>query len=127
MIVCTTASWDLWLRARGFLDICTFLSQLKAFHGTCTRSEVLEQFRSSVVCHYTDMHVMASIMKKGSRNAKLHPMVVDASLALRKYGIKVEAVSRSREDGLIQWTDKGSRDFQSDNILLDFVTIMQGI
>ena len=66
-------------------------------------------------------------MTKGSRNVKLHPMVMDASLALHKYGIKVEAVSRSREDGLIQWTDKGSRDFQSDNILLDFVTIMQGI
>ena len=66
------------------------------------------------------------MVTKGSRSVKLHPMVVDVSLALRKYGIKVEAVWRSREDGLIQWADKGSRDFQSDNISSDFVT-MQGI
>ena len=103
-----------------------FLSQLKAFHETWTKSEVLEQYRDSVVCHYTDSQAMASIVTKGSRNVRLHPMVVDVSLALRKYGIKVEAVWRSREDGLIQWADLGSRDFHDDDISLDFVT-MQGI
>ena len=66
------------------------------------------------------------MVTKGSRSVKLHPMVVDVSLALRKYGIKVEAVWRSKKDGLIQWADKGSRDFHSDNILLEFVS-MQGI
>ena len=88
---------------------------------TWTRSQVQEQFRSSVVCHYTDLQAMAILVTKGSKNVKLHPMVVDAPLALRKYGNKVEAVWRSREDGLIQLADKGSTDFHSDNILCDFV------
>ena len=69
---------------------------------------------------------MASIVTKGSRNEKLHPMVVDVSLAIRNYGIKVEAVWKSRDDGLIQWADRGSRDFHDDNISLDFAT-MQGV
>ena len=63
---------------------------------------MLEQYRDSVVCHYTDSQAMASIVTKGSRNEKLHPMVVDVSLALRKHGVKVEAVWKSRDDGLIQ-------------------------
>jgi hypothetical protein len=102
------------------------LSQLKAFHDTWTRSDVLEQYRDSVVCHYTDSQAMASIVTKGTRNVRLHSMVVDVSLALREYGIKMEAVWRSREDGLIQWADRGSRDFHDDDVSLDFVT-MQGV
>ena len=86
----------------------------------------MEQYRNSVVCHYTDSQAMASIVTKGSRNVRLHPMVVDVSLALRKYGIKVEDVWRSREDGMIQWADRGSRDFHDDDVSLDFVT-MQGV
>ena len=85
-----------------FLVFGNFLPQLKALHETWTKREVLEQYRDSVVCHYTDSQAMASIVTKGSRNEKLHPMVVDVSLALRKYGIKVEAVWKSRDDGLIQ-------------------------
>ena len=109
-----------------YFSIYQFLSQLKAFHDTWTRSDVLEQYRGSVVCHYTDSQAMASIVTKGTRNMRLHPMVVDVFLALREYGIKVEAVWRSREDGMIQWADRGSRDFHDDDVSLDFVT-MQGV
>ena len=109
-----------------YFSFYRFLLQLKAFHDTWTRSDVLEQYRDSVVRHYTDSQAMASIVTKGTRNVRLHPMVVDVSLALREYGIKVEAVWRSREDGLIQWADRGSRDFHDDYVSLDFVT-MQGV
>ena len=102
-----------------------FLSQLSAFRDTWTNPAVLEQFANSTVAHYTDSAAMASIVTKGSRNPHLHPMVLEVSLALRRYGITVEAVWRSREDGLIQWADRGSRDFHQDNVLLDFET-MQG-
>ena len=86
---------------------------------------MLERFANSTVAHYTDSAAMASIVTKGSRNPKLHPMVLEVALALRRYGITVEAVWRSREDGLIQWADRGSRDFHQDDVSLDFDT-MQG-
>ena len=40
--------------------------------------------------------------------------------ALRSAGIPMEAVWRSRDEGIIQWADKGWRDFHADDISLDF-------
>ena len=86
---------------------------------------MLEQYANSRVAHYTDSAAAASIVTKGSRNRRLHPMVLEVSLALRRYGITLEAVWKSRNDGLIQRADRGSRDFHEDDISLDFDT-MQG-
>ena len=96
---------------------------MSAFRDTWTNPAVLEQFANLTVAHYSDSAAMASIVTKGSRNPKLHTMVLEVALALRRYGITVEAVWRSRDDGLIQWADMGSRDFHKDDISLDFDTM----
>ena len=97
--------------------------ELAAVRDTWTNPEVLRQFQGCRVAHYTDSQAMAAIITKGSRNAKLHPMVVEVALALRRHGISMEAVWKSRDDGLIVWADLGSRDFHLDDISLDFDTM----
>ena len=57
---------------------------------------------------------------KGSTNPRLQPLVMEAVLALRNAGIVVDTVWRSREDGKIKIADKGSRDFHTDDVSLDF-------
>ena len=47
-------------------------------------------------------------------------MVMEALLALRDAGIVMEAVWLSRQDGIIEFADKGSRDYHPDDISLDF-------
>ena len=101
--------------------------ELKAFYDTWTNLEVLKRYAGGRVAHYTDSKAMASIVMKGSRNRKLHPMVVESALALRHHGIRMESVWRSRDDGLIQWADRGSRDFHSDDISLDFESMAGGL
>ena len=98
--------------------------ELKAYHSTWTKPEVLERFKGRKVAHYTDSQAMVAIISRGSRNPKLHPMVVEALLTLRKYGITVEAVWKPREDEIITWADQGSRDFDQDDISLDFETML---
>ena len=93
--------------------------ELTAFHDTWTNEEVLRQFAGTSVAHYTDSQAMATIIRKGSRNPKLQPMVMRAVLSLRKHGINMEAGWRSREEGLIIHADRGSRDYHSDDISLD--------
>ena len=99
--------------------------ELKAVHKVWTDSTVLERFRGSRIAHYTDNKAVCAIMTKGSRNPRLQPLVVETVLALRSAGIVLEAVWRSREDGLIKFADLGSRDFHYDDISLDFESMMQ--
>jgi len=51
-----------------------------------------------------DSQAKADIIVKGSRNPKLQPMIMEVVLALRRYGIRMVAVWKSREDGLISYT-----------------------
>ena len=99
--------------------------ELTSVHETWTNSEVLRKFKGSKVAHYTDNKAVAAIVSSGSRNVRLQPMIVEMTLALRSAGISMEAVWRSRDDGLIQFADKGSRDFHGDDISLNFVTRMK--
>ena len=94
--------------------------ELASVHETWTNPEILDRFKGSRVAHYTDSKAVAAILHAGSRNTRLQPMVVEVTLALRSAGIVMEAVWRSREEGVIQWADRGSRDFHSDDISLDF-------
>ena len=94
--------------------------ELSAFRDTWTDEAVLHRFRDSQVCHYTDSRAMASIVTKGSRNPRLQPLVVEAVLALRGAGIVMEAVWLSRQDGIIEFADRGSRDYHPDDISLDY-------
>jgi len=65
---------------------------------------------------------MVYILTGGSRNVMLQPMVVEATLALRFFNIVVEPVWVSRDDGIIQYADMGSRDFHGDDIGVDSET-----
>ena len=94
--------------------------ELAAFHETWTDQTVLQRFQNSRISHYTDSRAMASIVTKGSRNSRLQPMVMESVLALRNANIVMEAVWLSRDDGRIEFADKGSRDFHPDDISLDF-------
>ena len=94
--------------------------ELSAFSDTWTSQEVLDRFRGCQISHYTDSKAMASIVTRGSRNPRLQPLVMKAVLALRSAGIVMEAVWLSRDDGIIDFADRGSRDYHHDDISLDF-------
>ena len=94
--------------------------EMKAVHEVWTDPAVLRRFSGCRVSHYTDNKAVAANVSKGSRNPRLQPLVVETVLALRGAGIVMEAVWRSREDGLIKFADLGSRDFHIDDISLDF-------
>ena len=97
--------------------------ELTAFEETWTRAENLERFRGSRIAHYTDSKAMAAIVAKGSRKPELQSLVMKAVLALRRYHIQVEAVWRSRDEGIIKWADLGSREHHKDDVELDFDTM----
>ena len=75
---------------------------------------------NSVLLEISNIILQASIVVKGSRNPTLQPLVMEAALALRSAGIVVDAVWRSREEGMIKMADRGSRDFHADDVSLDF-------
>ena len=99
--------------------------ELKAVHEVWTDPAMLKRFRGSRISHYTDNKAVAAIIAKGTRNPRLQPLVVQTVLAVRSAGIVLEAVWRSREDGMIKLADLGSRDFNADDISLDFETMSQ--
>ena len=101
--------------------------ELLAFHDTWTNVENLKKFRGMRVAHHTDSQALVHIIAKGSRNRKLQPLVMRAFLNLREYGIIVEPVWLSRDDGVIRYADMGSRDFHSDDISVDAVTFAHAV
>ena len=94
--------------------------ELKAFYDCWTNPKNLQEFANTQIAHYTDNKAMAFIIEKGSRNRKLHPMIVEATLSLRHYGISMKAMWVSREEGIIALADLGSRDYDKDDISLDY-------
>ena len=96
--------------------------ELLAFKETWTSEEVLARFEGKRVAHLTDSKAMCYIIERGSRNRRLQPMVVEATLALRGWGIHMEALWRSRDEGVIRVADLGSRDYHHDDISFDFQT-----
>ena len=99
--------------------------ELKAFHDCWTNPKNLSEFANKHVAHYTDNKSMVFIIEKGSRNRKLHPMIVEATLALRRHGISMQAMWVSREEGIIALADMGSRDYDRDDISLDFASMAE--
>ena len=96
--------------------------ELASFNETWTNIAVLEQFRGRKVTHFTDSKAMCAIIEKGSRNRILQPMILRAVLALREYSVEVEAIWRSRDEGVIRLADVGSRDYHRDDVSMDFDT-----
>ena len=101
--------------------------ELLAFHDTWTKDENLIKFKGMRVAHHTDSQALVHVIAKGSRNRKLQPLIMKASLKLREYGIIVEPVWLSRDDGVIRYADLGSRDFHADDISVDAVTFAQAV
>ena len=96
--------------------------ELVSFEETWTNREVLEQFRGRRITHMTDSKAMCAIIERGSRNRLLQPLIMRAVLALREYGVVVDAIWRSRDEGIIRLADVGSRDYHRDDVSLDFDT-----
>ena len=96
--------------------------ELCAFEDMWTSEKVLEKYKGYCVTHFTDSQAMCSIVEKGSRNRKLQPIILRCVLKLREYNITVDAVWRSRDEGIIRFADMGSRDFHYDDIAVDCKT-----
>ena len=99
--------------------------ELLAFKETWTSEEVLARFEGKRVAHLTDSKAMCYVIERGSRNRMLQPLVVEATLALRRWGIQMEALWRSRDEGVIRVADLGSRDYHHDDISFDFDTFAE--
>ena len=99
--------------------------ELVAFHDTWTDLSNLSKFKGLRVAHHTDSQALVHIIAKGSRNRKLQPMIMEVTLRLREFGIIVEPVWISRDDGMIRYADLGSRDFHSDDISVDTLTFQK--
>ena len=48
-----------------------------------------------------------------------HTLIVETILALRKYSIRLKAVWMSRDSKIINFADRGSRDFHADDVSLE--------
>ena len=70
---------------------------------------------------------MMFIIAGGSRNKKLHKLVVETVLALRRFNILLEPVWISRDSDIIKYADMGSKDFHKDDIELDFETFQEAV
>ena len=85
----------------------------------------MEFYKNKRVAHFTDNKALVYIIAKGSRNRVLQPLIVEVTLKLREYGIRVDPVWMSREEGVIKYADLGSRDFHSDDIAVDYFTFQE--
>ena len=72
--------------------------------------------------HLTDNKAVEYIFKSGSRNPKIHALVVDVFLSCRSLRILLTVSWRSRSDPLLQIADTGSRDFDGSSVSLDFAS-----
>ena len=93
--------------------------ELTTFKDTWTNPDILKRFVGTGIMHYTDNEAMVHVLARGSRNARLYPLVVKTILDLRKYTIRMKAVWMSRNNKVINFVDSGSRDFHADDICLE--------
>ena len=96
--------------------------ELTAIKDTWSRIDVLEEFRGKTVGHMTDSKAAVYILSGGSRNPRLQALSLSVFLTLRKYGITLIPIWKSRDSDIITRADLGSRDFRSDDYSLDPVT-----
>ena len=97
--------------------------ELTAVHETWTNPDILNEYANRTIGHYGDNKAVCFILAGGSRQPKLQKLALDIFLALRKFNITLVPIWVSRENELISWADKGSRDFRSDDYSLDCVTM----
>ena len=60
--------------------------ELTAFRDTWTNPKVLAKFAGTGIVHDTVNEAMVHVIATGSRNRRLHPLVVKTVLALRNHG-----------------------------------------
>ena len=83
----------------------------------------MSEYANLTVGHYSDNKAVSFILAGGSRQPKLQKLALDVFLALRKFNIVLVPIWVSRDNEIISWADKGSRDFRSDDYSLDPVTM----
>ena len=97
--------------------------ELTAVHETWTNPNILIEYANKTVGHYTDNKAVSFILAGGSRQPKLQKLALEVFLALRKFNIVLVPIWVSRDNEIISWADRGSRDFRSDDYSLDPVTM----
>ena len=83
----------------------------------------MHEYANRTIGHYGDNKAVGFILAGGSRQPKLQKLALDIFLALKKFNITLVPIWVSRENDLISWADKGSRDFRSYDYSLDPVTV----
>ena len=78
------------------------------------------RFSQRKIRHLTDNQAVEKIFKSGSRNHKIHKLVVEIFLSCRHHQINLAVSWKSREHPLLQIADAGSRDFDGSSFSLDF-------
>ena len=80
----------------------------------------LARFSKTRIRHLTDNKAVEFIFQSGSRNPRIHKLVVDIFLACHALQISLTVSWRSRDNPLLQLADAGSRDFDGSSYSLDF-------
>ena len=70
--------------------------------------------------HYTDSENCTKILTVGSKNPKLHPLVLKIFSICQKLKIKLSVQFLPRSDPRIQVADAGSRAFDLADFSIDF-------
>ena len=79
----------------------------------------MARFSKTRIRHLTDNKAVEFIFQSGSRNPRIHKLVVDIFLACHALQISLTVSWRSRDDPLLQLADAG-RDFDGSSYSLDF-------
>ena len=74
--------------------------------------------------HLTDNKAVEYIFRSGSRNPRIHKLVVEIFLSCHAHQILLTVSWRSRDDPLLQIADSGSRDFDGSSFSLDFSSFL---
>ena len=105
---------------REALESSTYREVLVLHEVYCSPSAA--KFSDMRIRHLTDNKAVEFIFKSGSRNPKIHGLVVDVFLSCRTHRILLTVSWKSRDDPLLQIADTGSRDFDGSSISLDFAS-----
>ena len=89
--------------------------ELVAVHAAWIDISICKKFKSLVIKHFTDNKGVVAILGKGSKHPKLQKLVREIFLSLRLYEIVMVPAWISREHEVIQYADRGSKDFRYDD------------
>lgn len=92
--------------------------ELFAVHQTWTDVSICSKYQGLTVKHFTDSKSVFNILSKGSKVQSLQVLVREIFLSLRSFCINLIPVWLSRAHEYIELSDRGSREYRSDDYSL---------